>query len=74
MSTDDYSSLSTNELWLLHQEIATFLTARLLERKQRLDAQLASLPRPTSAGGDRTRVGPEMHQQGMKEKAIEDAN
>jgi hypothetical protein len=46
MSTDDHSTMSADELWLLHREIVEVLTARLLERKRKLDAQLAILQHP----------------------------
>jgi hypothetical protein len=80
MSIDDYSTMSTDELWLFHQQIVKVLKARLLERKQQLDAQLAALPRSTSAGSERARVGPDQlpirdtRRKMAKERIKEDAN
>ena len=69
--------MSTDELWLLHQEIARVLEARLVERKRQLDEQLASLPRPMSNDNKRARAGPAtlptLKKQRTKVKVREDA-
>jgi hypothetical protein len=64
MSTKDYSSMSTQELWQLHQKIAKLLAHQLRARRRQLDRLLARLGhqhaterRSVSRRGSRPRRG-----------------
>ncbi len=41
----DFTSMSVNELWSLHEEISAMLSSRILEEKRELEKRLAILNR-----------------------------
>ena len=46
MEASDFDSMSIDELWSLHEELATTLAARLTSEKAMLEARLKRLNRP----------------------------
>jgi len=45
----DFTSMSVDELWSLHEEISAMLSARILEEKRELEKRLAILNRGADA-------------------------
>ena len=66
-----YTNMSTDELWLLHQNLVNELKARLLEQNRQLDAKLAILGRPNSASIRRAKVDTEDRR--TRQSALESA-
>jgi DNA-binding protein H-NS len=51
MGASDFDSMSIDELWSLHEKLATTLVARLTSEKAMLEARLKRLNRPDTGEG-----------------------
>lgn len=55
MNTEHFNSLSLDELWMLHQQVAASLTQKLLFEKARLEERLVKIGLAESKRFDRKR-------------------
>jgi DNA-binding protein H-NS len=55
MESSDLKSMSTDELWSLHEQVVSVLARKIAEEKLKLEERLRQLPSNNAIGRDRPR-------------------
>jgi DNA-binding protein H-NS len=56
MKKTDLETLSTNDLWALHEQITEILSKRIMSEKRELERRLAALGNPTGLRQDELKI------------------